>query len=143
MGKIMREEEGFFSFFAMCLLFASVLMAAGLLYIARRGGEDVHHYEQEVQLRFDAEGFLDKAVADIETGKIDVEEKISGTKEIVLDTEENERGIHLKVLAKRRDTGIILMSVAEKPSDNTALFKTAQGLMEQKEEGYAWKCWMH
>lgn len=143
MGKIMREEDGFFSFFSMCILFASVLMAAGLLYIARRGGEEVRHYEQEVQLRFDAEGFLDKAVADIETGKIDVEEKISGTKEIVLDTEENERGIHLKVLAKRRDTGIILMSVAEKPSDNTALFKTAQGLMEQKEEGYAWKCWMH
>jgi|GEM_PF-3705195 len=143
MGKIMREEDGFFSFFSMCILFASVLMAAGLLYIARRGGEEVRHYEQEVQLRFDAEGFLDKAVADIETGKVDVEGKISGMKETVLDTEENERGIHLKVLAKRRDTGIMLMSVAEKPSDNTALFKTAQGLMEQKEEGYAWKCWMH
>ena len=143
MGKIMREEDGFFSFFAMCILFASVLMAAGLLYIARRGGEDVRHYEQEVQLRFDAEGFLDKAVADIESGKMDVEGKIRGTGETVLDTEENERGIHLKVVAKRGDTGIMLMSVAEKTSDNTALFKMVQGFMERKEEGYVWKCWMH
>ena len=143
MEKALREEEGFVSFFAMCILFASVLMAAGLLYIARQGEEAIRHYEQEVQLRFEAEGFLYKTVADIETKKMDIEEKIYGNRETVLEETENERGIRLKVVAKRGNTGLYLISVAEKPSDNTALFKTVQGFMERQEEGYVWKCWLH
>ena len=143
MGTFFREERGFISFFALCFLGASVLMATGLLYMARQGADAIRHYEREMQLRFDAEGFLERAANDIETGKINVAEELPGHRETTLRTGKNEQGILLKVVAKKGDTGLFLVSIAEEPTGNTALFKTAQIYMARRKEGYAWKCWLH
>ncbi len=143
MKKILAEERGGISFFSLCFLCASVLMASGLMYMARQGEDAIRHYEREVQLRFDAEGFLEQAVAGIEAQGRKAEEKLPPDREILWEESENRRGIRLKITAKRRDTGILLISVAEDPEGGVTCFKTVQGFMERQEQGYAWKCWLH
>jgi len=143
MKRTLIEERGGVSFFALCFLCASVLMASGLMYMARQGEDAIRHYEQEVQLRLDAEGFLERAVAGIEAQGMKVEGKLPVDEEVLWDESRNQRGIRLKLTAKRRDNGILLMSVAEDPEGGVTCFKTVQGFLERQEKGYAWKCWLH
>ncbi len=143
MKSVLAEERGGVSFFALCFLCASVLMAAGLMYMARQGEDMIRQYEREVQLRFDAEGFLERGVAEIENQGLKAEEKLPPGREVLWEEEENPRGIRLKLTAKRRDTGILLISVAEDPRGGVTCFKTVQGFLERQEQGYTWKCWLH
>ncbi|MBR3457086.1 MAG: hypothetical protein IKH16_02870 [Selenomonadaceae bacterium] len=143
MRKVFLGEQGTVSFFALCFLCAAVIMASGLLYIVRRGEVTIYNHEEEVQLRLDAEGHLEKAVAEIEGKGLAVEDDLPMGEEILLYQGENERGIRIRRMAKRDELGIYVMAIAESPDSSKATLKSAQGFMERQEDGYIWKCWAH
>lgn len=142
-GRLLREERGSVSFFALCFLSAAVIMAAGLLYIVQRGEMEICTQEEEVQLRYDAEGFMEKAVAEIEAKGLDVEQELPLNEEVIWYKEKNSRGVLVTTVAKRDSLGIYVISLAESPENASATLKGANGFMEKGEEGYKWKCWAH
>ena len=138
----LSEERGSASFFALCFLGASILMALGLLHIARQGEAAIGYHEMEVQLRLDAEGAMEKAIAGIASKSFELDAELPVGEEVLLQEEENERGINIRTVAKRAEGGIFLIVIAATSKDSALAFKSVQCFLEKKEEGYVWRCWL-
>lgn len=138
----LSDERGSVSFFALCFLGASLFMALGLLHIARQGETAIRYHEAEVQLRLDAEGYMEKMIERIESRGLEMESTLPIGEETALPQEKNERDVTLRAAVKRAGRGMYLIAIAETNINSAVVFKSLQCFLERKEEGYVWKCWI-
>lgn len=146
MELLQKNENGFVSFFALMALIATAFMGGGLFLVMKENIETERHHEIALQLRYDAEGAIEKIVHDIENKYFIIPEDIKDIGEYVVPKEnlppigyENKK---LKVSVKYENNGIRILAVTEKTDEPYIILGTAEGFMENVEDVYKWKYWI-